>query len=62
VYPNPVNDKLIVSGLIGSAHVYDITGKHQLEITADGEVNITHLPAGIYFLRTETEVIKLVKH
>ena len=62
VYPNPVNDKLIVSGLVGSAHVYDITGKHQLEITADGEVNITHLPAGIYFLRTETEVIKLVKH
>ncbi len=62
VYPNPVNDKLVVSGLVGSAHVYDITGKHQLEITADGEVNITHLPAGIYFLRTETEVIKLVKH
>ena len=62
VYPNPANDKFVVSGLTGKAQVYDITGKQQLEITADGEVNISHLPAGIYFLRSANETIKVVKH
>ncbi|MFN3446998.1 MAG: T9SS type A sorting domain-containing protein, partial [Bacteroidia bacterium] len=57
VYPNPANDKFVVSGLTGKAQVYDITGKQQLEITADGEVNISHLPAGIYFLRSANETI-----
>ena len=62
VYPNPANDRFVVSGLTGKAQVYDITGKQQLEITADGEVNISHLPAGIYFLRSANETIKVVKH
>jgi hypothetical protein len=41
--------------------VYDITGKQQLEIIADGEIDITHLPAGIYFLRTANDAVKIVK-
>ncbi len=62
VYPNPATEKLTVTGLNGKAIVYDITGKQQLEITADGEVNIAHLPAGIYFLRSANETVKIVKH
>jgi hypothetical protein len=62
VYPNPANDKFVVSGLTGKAQVYDITGKQQLEITADGEVNISHLPDGIYFLRNINETIKIIKY
>jgi hypothetical protein len=62
VYPNPANDKLNVTGLTGKAIVYDITGKQQLEILTDGEVNIAHLPAGIYFLRSANETVKIVKH
>jgi hypothetical protein len=61
VYPNPANEKLTVSGLTGKAQVYDITGKQQLEIIADGEIDITHLPAGIYFLRTANDAVKIVK-
>ncbi len=61
VYPNPATEKLTVTGLNGKAIVYDITGKQQLEITADGEVNIAHLPAGIYFLRSANETVKIVK-
>jgi hypothetical protein len=61
VYPNPATDKLTVSGFNGKAIVYDITGKQQLEITADGEVSIAHLPAGIYFLRSANETVKIVK-
>ena len=62
VYPNPANDKLTVNGLTGKAIVYDITGKQQLEITTDGEVNISNLPSGIYFLRSANETVKIVKH
>ena len=62
VYPNPATEKLTVTGLNGKAIVYDITGKQQLEITADGEINIAHLPAGIYFLRSTNETVKIVKH
>lgn len=62
VYPNPATEKLTVTGLNGKAIVYDITGKQQLEITADGEVSIAHLPAGIYFLRSTNETVKIVKH
>jgi hypothetical protein len=62
VYPNPATEKLTVTGLNGKAIVYDITGKQQLEITADGEINIAHLPAGIYFLRSVNETVKIIKH
>lgn len=62
VYPNPATEKLTVSGLNGKAIVYDITGKQQLEITSDGELSTAHLPAGIYFLRSTNETVKIVKH
>ncbi|MBP9689797.1 MAG: T9SS type A sorting domain-containing protein, partial [Bacteroidia bacterium] len=61
VYPNPTSDKFRVTGLNNKAMLFDITGKQQLEILADGEINIAHLPAGMYFLRTDNEAIKIVK-
>nr|MBP9690234.1 T9SS type A sorting domain-containing protein [Bacteroidia bacterium] len=61
VYPNPATDKFTITGLNAKAMLFDITGKLQLEILADGEINIAHLPAGMYFLRTENEAIKIVK-
>jgi hypothetical protein len=61
VYPNPTNGKLMINGLIGKAILYDLTGKQQFEIFADGEVDISHLPPGMYFLRSVNETIKVVK-
>ncbi len=61
VYPNPTNEKLMINGLIGKAILYDLTGKQQFEIFADGEVDISHLPPGMYFLRSANETIKVVK-
>jgi L-cystine uptake protein TcyP (sodium:dicarboxylate symporter family) len=56
-----INEKLMINGLIGKAILYDITGKQQLEIIADVEVDISHLPLGMYFLRSINETIKVVK-
>jgi hypothetical protein len=61
LYPNPANEQIQVSGLNGSATMYDITGKPMGEIKRDGSYNIAHLPSGIYFLRTSTQVVKFVK-
>lgn len=61
LYPNPANEQIQVSGLNGTATMYDITGKPMGEIKRDGSYNIAHLPSGIYFLRTSTQVVKFVK-
>ena len=76
VYPNPTTGELRVTSYelqIGKIEIFDVYGRNvgvkfpsnSLEgwqPQADGVVlNISHLPAGIYFLRVNGETIKVVK-
>jgi hypothetical protein len=54
IYPNPTNDKFFVE-LNGTATIklYDMLGKEIVTQTVNGkaEINISHLPNGIYNVR-----------
>lgn len=55
VYPNPVNDRLMISGMAQatSIELVNVVGEKVLGLSPEEntEVNVAHLPAGIYFLR-----------
>ncbi len=64
VYPNPFHDYLYLTELPEDGHrevsIYNQLG--QLVLTANkATINTTSLPAGIYFLRSDTFVTKLIK-
>jgi hypothetical protein len=77
VYPNPTTGELIVeiagdpessSGRndVQSIEVFDIYGRmvsshHLITSSSHHLINISHLPAGIYFLRIENQTVKVVK-
>ena len=62
IYPNPANNKLQITGYglqISTIEMYDIVGKKQnTEIRMRNDevvIDISHLSAGIYFLKIQTE-------
>lgn len=70
VYPNPVNDQLVVSNLaeINSVAILNMLGQTILfqEVNAfDTQINVSSLPNGNYFLRVtsefQVETIKITK-
>ena len=68
VYPNPTTGKLrIERGAleIKFIRLIDFVGRIVLSQNGDGEtakeINISHLPAGIYFLQVDGETVKIVK-
>jgi hypothetical protein len=60
VFPNPAQRNIYVQGLVGEAILYNITGLPVLTIAKDGWVNIEHLKAGLYFVKSEQKTIRLV--
>ena len=52
VYPNPANDHLEISGLMGIGTIYTLEGK-LLEKVSSGTLNTSDYLPGIYFIRTE---------
>ena len=59
IYPNPVNDKLIVEaqGAIDKLEIYNLMGAlvySQNDCTNKAEVAVGDLPGGVYFLRLTT--------
>jgi hypothetical protein len=59
VYPNPANDRLILSGdsfvAKGTATVYDLAGKVVMATSlTTSELNIVNLPVGFYILKVES--------
>jgi len=74
IYPNPFNDHFIIhsneaKNMIGvKIRIYDVTGKlfvQQTITSSDAQINTATLPAGIYILKLEGQIIpkvfKLVK-
>jgi hypothetical protein len=60
VYPNPTRGELIIEmGDMGygicDIEIFDIMGKKVSHLTISHPISISHLPAGMYFLRIQTE-------
>jgi hypothetical protein len=69
VYPNPTNGELRITNYefgITNIEIFDVYGrKHLTGLPSYGltvsNLNISHLPAGIYFLRIDETIVKVVK-
>jgi len=66
IYPNPSTGEFFVENIDNSnINIYDITGrKVNAQINTIGKqarINITNNPAGIYFIKINTETYKIVK-
>jgi hypothetical protein len=76
VYPNPTNGQLRIENYessMGGIGAYDMTGRvvftlrtvetrHATSLQSDATtLDISHLPAGVYFLRVGNETVKVVK-
>ena len=68
VYPNPATRELrIENGEWGieNVEIFDIYGRKQKAESkrqkTEWVINISHLPAGVYVLRIDTQAVKVVK-
>ncbi len=66
VYPNPTTGLLrIENGQVAMdmIEVFDVFGREQLSVENDPatHVDISHLPAGVYFVRVDGQTVKVVK-
>jgi endo-1,3(4)-beta-glucanase len=66
IYPNPVSDKIFITGLTGEsiASVFNICGNLmqtvKLNKTENG-INLNHFPKGMYFIKLQTDKNIVVK-
>ena len=61
LYPNPVVDVLYLSATARTIRVYDIYGTEVAHATDTDRVEVSHLPAGIYTVKADGTVAKMVK-
>jgi len=66
IYPNPFSDYLNIQSNYKNLHItmFDATGNQVCSVTANDEnyqIDIRHLPPGIYFVHVENEKIKVVQ-
>lgn len=59
-YPNPTNSKLNFRAKI-SGRLFDLLGNEVLRFNQQSEIDISHLTNGVYFLKTDETVIKIIK-
>ncbi|MFV0470261.1 MAG: leucine-rich repeat protein [Dysgonomonas sp.] len=62
IYPNPTADVVTVKGFLDGAlkQVYDATGRLVLQ-TKENSFNLSEQAQGIYFIKVESQIIKVVK-
>ena len=61
LYPNPVADVLYLSATARTVRVYNVYGVEVAHATDTDRVEVSHLPAGIYTVRADGTVAKMVK-
>ena len=61
LYPNPVADVLYLSATARTIRVYDIYGIEVAHATDTDRIDVAHLPAGVYTVRADGTVAKMVK-
>ena len=69
VYPNPVRNKLTIilpeNQMPGHIRIYDCMGKeiyNQLSPDTQAEIDVSHLPAGMYYIRTSAVPVAFLKN
>ena len=61
LYPNPVADVLYLSATARTIRIYNIYGIEVAHATDTDRVEVAHLPAGVYTVRADDTVAKMVK-
>ena len=61
LYPNPVADVLYLSATARTIRIYDMYGTEVAHATDTDRVEVSHLPAGIYTVKADGTVAKMVK-
>ena len=61
LYPNPVADVLYLSATASTILIYDMYGTEVAHAADTDRVEVSHLPAGVYTVRADGMVAKMVK-
>ena len=61
LYPNPVTDVLYLSATARTIRIYDMYGTEVAHATDTDRVEVSHLPAGVYTVKADGTVAKMVK-
>ena len=61
IYPNPVADVLYLSATARTIRVYNIYGIEVAHATDTDKVGVSHLPDGVYIVRADGAVAKMIK-
>ena len=61
LYPNPVADVLYLSATARTVRIYNVYGTEVAHATDTDRVEVSHLPAGVYTVRADGTVAKMVK-
>ena len=63
IYPNPVKDILHISSdkPIHSIRIYNMYGTEVLQTVATNCINVSHLPSGIYMVRADNKIVRIIK-
>ena len=61
LYPNPVADVLYLSATARTIRVYNIYGVEVAHATDTDRIDVAHLPAGVYTVKADGTVAKMVK-
>ena len=61
LYPNPVADVLYLSATARTVRIYNVYGIEVAHATDTDRVEVSHLPAGVYTVRADGTVAKMVK-
>ena len=61
LYPNPVADVLYLSATARTVRIYNIYGTEVAHATDTDRIDVTNLPAGVYTVKADGTVAKMVK-
>ena len=61
LYPNPVVDMLYLSATARTIRIYNMYGTEVAHATDTDRVEVSHLPAGVYTVKADSSIAKMVK-